>query len=100
MGNERQKSDCYNALVAEVSAPEKGALIGRGAARVAVRSRWGRAFRAFASSLLPVGQVLWLEVRGVFFAVFAIIGGAPLVGEVRVHAAPSRLAILAIFTLM
>jgi|tagenome__1003787_1003787.scaffolds.fasta_scaffold15778083_1 hypothetical protein len=100
MGNERQKSDCYNALVAEVSAPEKAALISRGAARVAVRSRWGRALGAFASSLLRVGHVLWLEVTGFFFAVFAIIGGGALVREARVHAAPSRLAILAIFTLM
>ena len=97
---EQTKSDCYNALVAEVSAPEKAALISRGAARVAVRSRWGRAFGAFASSLLRVGHVLWLEVTGFFFAVFAIIGGAALVREVQVHAAPRRLVILAIFTLM
>src|SRR3954452_22872074 len=100
MGNERQKSDCYNALVAEVSAPEKGSLIGRGAARVAVRSRWGRAFGPIASSLLRVGHVLWLEVTGFFFAVFAVIGGAALVREVQVHAAAGRIAILAIFTLM
>jgi hypothetical protein len=100
MGNERQKSDCYNALVAEVSAPEKAALISRRATRVAVRSRWGRAFGAFASTLLRVGHVLWLEVTGFFFAVFAIIGGAALVREVRVHASPSRLAVLAIFTVM
>jgi len=100
MGNQRQKSDCYNALVAELSAPGKAALISRGAARMAVRSRWGRAFGAVASSLLRVGHVLWLEVTGFFFAVFAIIGGAALVREVQVHAAFSRLAVLAIFTLM
>src|SRR4051812_48411192 len=99
-GRQATKSDCYNALVAEVSAPQKTALISRGAARAAVRSRWGRAFAAFGSSLLRVGHVLWLEVTGFFFAVFTVIGGAALVREVRVHAAPSRLAILAIFTLM
>ena len=100
MGSERQKSDCYNALVPDVSVPQKASLRGRGAARVVVRSRWGRAFGAFGSSVLRVGHVLWLEVTGFFFAVFAIIGGAALVREVQVHAAPSRLAILAIFTLM
>src|SRR6476661_8475314 len=100
MGNERQKSDCYNALVAEVSAPGKAAPISRGAARVAVRSRWGRAFGAVASSLLRVGHVLWLEVTGFFFAVFAIIGGAALIREVQVHAAARRIAVLAIFTVM
>lgn len=100
MGIERQKSDCYNALVAEVSAPEKAALVSRGAARTIVRSRWGRACGAVASSLLRVGHVLWLEVTGFFFAIFAVIGGAALVREVQVHAAPSRLAVLAIFTVM
>src|SRR3954466_2967586 len=100
MGNERQKSDCYNALVAELSAPEKAALISRGATRVAVRSRWGRAFGAVASSLLRVGHVLWLEVTGFFFAVFAVIGGAALVRELQVHAAAGRIAVLAIFSLM
>src|SRR3954463_3603804 len=100
MGNERQKSDCYNALVAEVSAPEKAALISRGAARVAVRSRWGRALGAVASSLLRVGHVLWLEVTGFFFAVFALIGGAAIIREVQVHAAAGRIAVLAIFTVM
>src|SRR3954452_24560117 len=99
-GHRATKSDCYNAHVAEVSATEKVALISRGAARVAVRSRWGRAFGAVASSLLRVGHVLWLEVTGFFFAVFAVIGGGGLVREARVHPAPSRLAILAIFTLM
>src|SRR5437764_4488077 len=99
-GRRATKSDCYNALVAEVSAPVKAALVGRSAARVAVRSRWGRAFGAVASSLLRVGHVLWLEVTGFFFAVFAVIGGAALVREVKVHAAPGRLAVLAIFTLM
>src|SRR3954447_19190657 len=99
-GHGATKSDCYNAHVAEVSAPDKGSLIGRGAARVAVRSRWGRAFGPIASSLLRVGHVLWLEVTGFFFAVFAVIGGAALVREVQVHAAPSHLAILTVFTLM
>ena len=87
-------------FVSEVSAPEKAALVSRGAARVVVRSRWGRAFRAVASSLLRVGHVLWLEVTGFFFAVFAVIGGAALLREVQVHAAASRIAVLAIFTLM
>jgi hypothetical protein len=99
-GRRTTKSDCYNALVAEVSAPEKASLISRGAARVAARSRWGRAFGAVASSFVRVGHVLWLEVTGFFFAVFAVIGGAALVRDAQVHAAPSRLAILALFTLM
>src|SRR5438105_4954680 len=90
------KSDCYNALVTDVSASEKAALIGRSAARMAVRSRWGRAFTAVASSFLRVGHVLWLEVTGFFFAIFSIIGGAALVREVRSHAGPARLAVLAL----
>jgi hypothetical protein len=87
-------------FVTDASTPEKAALISRGAARVVVRSRWGRAFRAVGSSFLRVGHVLWLEVTGFFFAVFAIIGGAALVREIQVHAVLSRLVILAIFTLV
>ncbi len=87
-------------LVNEVSASEKARLVSRGAARTIVRSRWGRAFGAVASSLLKVGHVLWLEVTGFFFAVFAVIGGAALIREVQVHAAAGRIAVLAIFTLM
>jgi hypothetical protein len=86
--------------VSEISAPEKATLIGRGAARTIVRSRWGRAFGAVASSLLRVGHVLWLEVTGFFFAIFTVIGSAALVREVQAHAAPGRLALLAIFTLV
>ena len=87
-------------FVSELSAPNKAAVTGRGVARVVVRSRWGRAFGAVASSLARVGHVLWLEVTGFFFAVFAVIGGAALVREVRVHAAAGRIAVLAIFTVM
>lgn len=86
--------------MSEVSAPEKAVLVGRGAARVAARSRWGRAFAAVASSFLRIGHVLWLEVTGFFFACFAVIGGAALVREIQVHAAAGRIAVLAIFTLM
>jgi NADH:ubiquinone oxidoreductase subunit 6 (subunit J) len=87
-------------FVSEVSASHKAVLVGRGAARTIVRSRWGRAFGAVASSLLRVGHVLWLEVTGFFFAVFAVIGGAALAREVQVHATAGRIAVLAIFTLM
>ena len=87
-------------FVSEVSASEKATLISRGATRTIVRSRWGRAFGAVASSLLRVGHVLWLEVTGFFFAVFAVIGGAALVREVQVQAAAGRIAVLAIFTVM
>src|SRR3954470_13953196 len=99
-GHRATTSDCYNAHVAEVSATEKVALISRGAGSVAVRSRWGRAFGAVASSLLRVGHVLWLEVTGFFFAIFTVIGSAALIREVQAHAAPGRLALLAIFTLV
>lgn len=87
-------------FVSELSAADKAALSSRGVARVVVRSRWGRAFGAVASSLLRVGHVLWLEVTGFFFAVFAVIGGAALVREVQVHAVAGRIAVLAIFTSM
>jgi len=87
-------------FVSDVSTPEKAALISRGAARVVVRSRWGRAFRAVGSSFLRVGHVLWLEITGFFFAVFAIIGGAAVIREVQLHAAARRITILTIFTLM
>src|SRR3954464_2677087 len=97
---ERQKPTATMTFVSEVSAPEKATLISRGAARTIVRSRWGRAFGAVASSLLRVGHVLWLEVTGFFFAVFAVIGGAALVRELQVHAAAGRIAVLAIFSLM
>src|SRR3954468_18414931 len=78
LGNrgKRQKPTVTMTFVSDVSAPDKAALISRGAARTIVRSRWGRAFAAVASSLLRVGHVLWLEVTGFFFAVFAVIGGA------------------------
>src|SRR3954463_8973928 len=97
---ERQKPTATMTFVSEVSAPDKAALISRGAARTIVRSRWGRAFGAVASSLLRVGHVLWLEVTGFFFAVFAVIGGAAIIREVQVHAAAGRIAVLAIFTIM
>jgi hypothetical protein len=87
-------------FVTDASTPGRAALISRGAAQVVVRSRWGRAFRAVASSFLRVGHVLWLEVTGFFFAVFAVIGGAALVREVKLHAAGGRIAVLALFTLM
>src|SRR3954452_24394030 len=96
----RQKPTVTMPLVSETSAPDKAVLVGRGAARTIVRSRWGRAFGAVATSLLRVGHVLWLEVTGFFFAVFAVIGGAALVREVQVHAAAGRIAVLAIFTFM
>jgi hypothetical protein len=86
--------------VSEISAADKAALISRGAVRTIVRSRWGRAFRAVGSSLLRVGHVLWLEVTGFFFAVFTVIGTAALVREVQAHAAPGRLSLLAIFTVV
>ena len=86
--------------MSELSAADKAAVTTRGVAKVVVRSRWGRAFGAVASSLLRVGHVLWLEITGFFFAVFAVIGGAALVREVQAHAAASRIAILAVFTLM
>src|SRR3954469_19571605 len=97
---ERQKPTVTMTFVSEVSAPDKASLVSRGAARTIVRSRWGRAFGAVASSLLRVGHVLWLEVTGFFFAVFAVIGGAALLREVQVHATAGRIALLAIFTLM
>ena len=87
-------------LVSEISATDKAALISRGAARTIVRSRWGRAFGAVASSLLRVGHVLWLEVTGFFFAVFTVIGGAAMIREIQLHATPGRIAVLAVFTLM
>src|SRR3954462_10912481 len=96
----RQKPTVTMTFVSAVSPPEKAALINRGAARTIVRSRWGRAFGAVASSLLRVGHVLWLEVTGFFFAVFAVIGGAALIREIQVHAAAGRIAVLAIFTFM
>src|SRR3954471_7114786 len=96
----RQKPTVTMTFVSDVSAPDKAAPISRGAARTIVRSRWGRAFGAVASSLLRVGHVLWLEVTGFFFAIFAVIGSAALVREVQAHAAPGRLALLAIFTLV
>ena len=86
--------------MSEISAANKAAVTTRGVARVIVRSRWGRAFGAVVSSLLRVGHVLWLEITGFFFAVFAVIGGAALIREVQVHAAAGRIAVLAIFTLM
>ena len=87
-------------IVSEISAPEKAALVSRGAARTIVRSRWGRAFGTVASSFLRVGHVLWLEVTGFFFAIFTVIGTAALVREAQAHVAPGRLALLAIFTLV
>jgi hypothetical protein len=84
-------------FVSDISSANKAGLTSRGVARVVVRSRWGRAFGAIASSLLRVGHVLWLEVTGFFFAVFAVIGGAALVREVEVHAARGRITILALF---
>jgi hypothetical protein len=86
--------------VTEISAANKAAMTTRGVARVVVRSRWGRAFGAVASSLIRVGHVLWLEVTGFFFAVFTVIGGAAMIREVQVHAAAGRIAVLAVFTLM
>src|SRR5438874_9960848 len=96
----RQNQTATMPCVSELSAANKAALTSRGVARVVVRSRWGRAFGAVASSLLRVGHVLWLEVTGFFFAVFAVIGLAALVREVQVHAAPSRIIVLGIFTFM
>src|SRR3954462_8696991 len=96
----RQKPTVTMTFVSDVSAPDKAALVSRGAARTIVRSRWGRAFGAVASSLLRVGHILWLEVTGFFFAGFAVIGGAGRAREVQVHAAASRIAVLAIFTFM
>src|SRR3954465_10391922 len=93
----RQKPTVTMTFVSDVSAPDKATLISRGAARTIVRSRWGRAFGAVASSLLRVGHVLWLEVTGFFFAVFAVIGGAAMIREIRVHAAAGRITVLAIF---
>jgi NADH:ubiquinone oxidoreductase subunit 6 (subunit J) len=86
--------------VTEFSAANKAAMTTRGVARIVVRSRWGRAFGAVASSLIRVGHVLWLEVTGFFFAVFTVIGGAAMIREVQVHAAAGRIAVLAVFTLM
>src|SRR3954464_7301335 len=88
----RQKPTVTMTFVSDVSAPDKAALIGRGAARTIVRSRWGRAFGAVTSSLLRVGHVLWLEGTGFFFSVFALIGGAAIIREVQVHAAAGRIA--------
>src|SRR3954466_1718714 len=96
----RQKPTVTMPLVSETSAPDKAVLVGRGATRTIVRSRSGRAFGAIGSALLRVGHVLWLEVTGFFFAVFAVIGGGALGRGGPVHAAPRRLALLAIFTLM
>jgi hypothetical protein len=84
--------------VSELSAANKAAVASRGVARVVVCSRWGRALGAVASSLLRVGHVLWLEITGFFFAVFAVVGSAALIREVQVHAAAVRIAILALFT--
>src|SRR5213595_1957568 len=95
-----QKPTVTMTFVSDVSAPDKAVLVSRGAARVVVRSRWGRAFGAVASSLLKVGHVLWLEVTGFFFDVFAVIGGAAIIREVQLHAAAGRIAVLAIFTVM
>src|SRR3954447_4209713 len=91
---ERQKPTVTMTFVSEVSAPDKASLVSRGTARTIVRSRWGRAFAAVASSLLSVGHVLWLEVTGFFFAVFSVIGAAALVREVQVHATATRIAVL------
>ena len=45
--------------------------------------------RAFLRSVLRAGHILWLQVTGVFFAFFALVGGVAFWREYRAWAAGS-----------
>jgi hypothetical protein len=48
-----------------------------------------------------VGHVLWLEVTGLFFVIFAVIGGAALVRECRAEIVDQKKVVAAaVFTVM
>jgi hypothetical protein len=93
-----------------VSTGSKALIVGRVAARQLGGSRWGRATRsavsATLSSLGRAARVLFLQITGLFFVAFAVIGGIALVRESHAYMAgkigPGRgllaLAFVVVFT--
>ncbi|MCU1285799.1 MAG: hypothetical protein JWO13_2149 [Acidobacteriales bacterium] len=65
-----------------------------------VRAGWGAA-EATLRSFARVGHVLWLEITGFFFLIFALIGGAALVRECRAASVDQKkIVAAAVFTVM
>jgi hypothetical protein len=94
--------------VSGISTAQKASALGRVAARQVGRSRWLRAGWSAVfdtlGSLARVLRLLWLEVAGVFFVAFALIGSLAFVREYRVWMAgtsgPGRALLALAFTVL
>ncbi len=94
--------------VSGISTAQKIFVAGRVAAQQMGRSRLLRVgWSALAASLGSVGrvlQLLWLQITGVFFVAFAVIGGLAFFREYRAWTAdkvgPERALLALMFSLM
>ncbi len=107
----------YNRMVGGTSAAErtrtpgagtKARILGRVAVRQLGSSRLGRATANAASATLRslgrAAQILFLQVAGLFFMAFAVIGGIALVSEYRAYVAgkigPGRSVVALVFVVL
>ena len=71
--------------MAQISTARKAGVVAGVAARNVRRNRWFRggvaAFEAIARSVLRVAHLLWLEITGLFFLLFALVGVVALTHE-------------------
>ncbi|HXZ79333.1 MAG TPA: hypothetical protein VEG30_05340 [Terriglobales bacterium] len=94
--------------MAELSTQRKYRAVGRVVGRRAQQNRWLRAGyeggSAFFRSLGRVLGVLWHQLTGVFFFMFALIGAIACYREYRVYAegkiGPGKVALVGVFALV
>ena len=71
--------------MAQISTARKAGVVAGVAARQVTRNRWFRggvaAFQAISRSVARVAHLLWLEITGLFFLLFSVVGAVALAHE-------------------
>ena len=94
--------------MAQISTARKAGVVAGVAARQVRRNRWFRggvaAFQAISRSVARVAHLLWLEITGLFFLLFAIVGTVALTHEYPKYQAgkigASKLVLTLIFAIV
>jgi hypothetical protein len=91
-----------------ISTARKAGVVAGVAARQVRRNRWVRggvaALTAVGKSMGRVAHLLWLEITGLFFLLFSLVGAVALSREYPKYAAgrlgPGKLVLTLIFTIV
>ena len=94
--------------MAQISTARKAGVVAGVAARQVRRNRWFRggvaAFQAISQSVARVAHLLWLEITGLFFLLFSLVGAVALTREYPKYEAgritATKLVLTFIFTVV